>query len=140
MTPVTERFRKTLAVGAACLQLVIVHGCSKKEAPGIAVAPTAMAQPAPRPGNADCYKVADAKACPPNPADPSGLGLPTPGASCNLPPCGVCGSASVAAFRDFAGAAKPGWCICVTKSDDSGQNIYSCFGLNEWQNRGQGGG
>lgn len=87
------------------------------------------------PGDPDCYQTTGAIACPPEPSDPSGQKLPTPGAVCALSECGVCGSSRAPAFRDAAGIARPGWCICVTKSDSSGAKIYSCFGLDEWQKR-----
>ncbi|MBC8133457.1 MAG: hypothetical protein H7X95_10795 [Deltaproteobacteria bacterium] len=123
------RIKTTLLVGALLMVGLAAEGCSKK---GGAPRDT---PPGPRPGDVDCYKTTGAAACLPDPTDPTGMKLPTPGAACTLPPCGVCGSANAPAFRDSVGVAKTGWCICIAKSDDSGARVYSCFGVNEWQSR-----
>lgn len=121
-----------LAVAALfSMQGLVSVGCSKKDNAG--ADPASGKQPAP--GDVDCYKTAGATACPADPSDPSGMKLPMSGGICSLATCAVCGSATAPAFRDTAGVAKPGWCICVVKSDDSGTHIYSCLGLDEWQSR-----
>jgi hypothetical protein len=114
------------------LLLLAGLACSRgKQAP---VAPEGAAG-APVIGQAACYDTSGATACPPDKSDPSGKGLPASGSLCLLPPCKPCGSATAPASRDSAGKARPGWCICVPRSDDSGQGVFSCFGLDEWAQR-----
>ena len=79
-----------------------------------------------RPGDPDCYDTRAATPCPADSSDPSGRGLPTPGGVCHLATCAACGSATAPAFRDGDGAAHPGFCVCVVRSDDSGISVYSC--------------
>jgi hypothetical protein len=123
---------------AAAQALAMVAGlaCSRRSgASGAASAPTGGAPPhAPVPGDVNCYQLAGARACPPDSHDPSGKNLPSPGSTCSLGACAVCGSATAPAFRDFNGVSRPGWCICVETSDGSG-SIYSCFGTEEWPKR-----
>jgi hypothetical protein len=88
----------------------------------------------PSPAAGECYSTEAATACPADPSDPSGKGLPAPGGPCRLEPCRTCGSATAPAFRGPNGAPQPGWCFCVPKSDDSGAT-YSCFTLDEWRQR-----
>lgn len=83
------------------------------------------------PGSPDCYKIAGASACPPDPSDPSGRNLPKVGAVCTLPVCKTCGSPTAPAYRDSNGTAQPGWCICVEKSESKGEGTYSC-GPTSW--------
>ena len=40
----------------------------------------------------DCYDAKQAKACPPDPSDPSGRKLPAHGGACRFPVCRPCGS------------------------------------------------
>lgn len=105
-------------------------GCRKRDAGAGKVQPL-MADPA------ACNSTAGAVACPPDAKDPSGRKLPATGGVCALPSCKPCGSASAPAFRDAAGAPKAGWCMCIPKSDDSGDATYSCFSVEEWAARGQ---
>ncbi len=111
---------------------LVGFACSRgKQAP---VAPEGAAG-APMIGQAACYDTSASTACPPDKTDPSGKGLPTSGTLCLLPVCKPCGSATAPASRDSAGNPRPGWCICVPRSDDSGQGVFSCFGLEEWRVR-----
>lgn len=126
------RLTTALVTGALLLPLLGAAACSRRTAPGRGAD---TGGPGPAPGDVDCYQTAGARACPPDPSDPSGQRLPTPGAVCALSECGVCGAAGGPAFRDAAGVTRPGWCICVTKSDGSGAKVYSCFGLDQWQKR-----
>lgn len=116
-----------MATGLACSWRTRATGAASAPADG---GPTQ----GPVPGDVNCYKLAGARPCPPDTRDPSGKNLPSPGAACSLGVCAVCGSATDPAFRDFNGVARPGWCICVEKSDGSG-SIYSCFGTDEWPKR-----
>jgi hypothetical protein len=117
---------RLVAIGLTAL-LMLASACSRarqgesglKEAPGVL------------PGSPDCYKTAGASACPPDPSDPSGRNLPKVGALCTLPVCKTCGSPTAPAYRDFNGAARSGWCICVEKSESKGVGTYSC-GPTSW--------
>jgi hypothetical protein len=115
-----------LAVGSGCQHQASKGGATKESSP------TATA---PRPGDSDCYKVEGASPCPPPTGDTSAGTLPSPGAVCTLSPCEVCGSKTAPAFRDSAGDPKPGWCICVDKSDGSGSKAYSCLTPDQWPTR-----
>jgi hypothetical protein len=117
--------------------------------PSPAPSPTAPASPPPTPTNPttpappgtvgplgdDCYATAGAVACPPDPTDPSGRKLPAHGGACRLPVCRPCGSAKKLAFRDEHGRAMAGFCICVPKSDDSGQGVFTCYTTEAWKKR-----
>jgi hypothetical protein len=100
---------------------------------------TAAAAPAPAgtvgPLGADCYDTKGARACPPDPTDPTGRKLPAHGGACTLPVCRPCGSEKAPAFRDEAGRPTPGFCICVPKSDDSGRGVFTCYSLDAWRKR-----
>jgi hypothetical protein len=89
------------------------------------------------PLGADCYDTSAAKACPPDPTDPSGQQLPAHGGACRLPVCRPCGSESKPSFRDEGGRASAGFCICVPRSDDSGRGVFTCYTTAAWKQRAQ---
>jgi len=113
-------------------------------APSVApsVAPAIPTPPAldPAPGEvgplgSDCYDAKQAKACPPDPSDPSGKKLPAHGGECHFPVCRPCGSTTELAFRDDHGTPSAGYCICVPRSDSSGRGSLSCYSRQAWKNR-----
>lgn len=112
---------------AAGLLLLAAVACSKSSTDG-----EGEQVSAPRPGQPGCYTTANLTPCPADPSDPSGQGLPTPGADCSLAECAVCGSADAPAFRDAKGTPGPGYCICVARSGGNG-NVYSCFAPEDWR-------
>jgi len=82
-----------------------------------------------------CYKLPDPLlACPNDPTDPTGGGLPQSGSDCTLPDCTPCGSSAATAYRDSGGNAKIGYCICIHGMDADGnpQAKYSCASVNEY--------
>lgn len=83
----------------------------------------------------DCYDTKQAKACPPDPRDPSGRKLPAHGGACQFPLCRPCGSDTTVAFRDEKGVASAGFCICVPTSDSSGRGTLSCYSSQAWKSR-----
>jgi len=135
----SRRESSVAAVVAITIVFALALGCSKKEATMGSGAASGMAgmsggtrAPHPLPGDVNCYKTTNAKACPPPKDGPPGATLPKGGGVCSLPSCTPCGSATAPAFVDGDGNPKPGWCICVPRSDDSGVGVYSCFGLDTW--------
>lgn len=73
-----------------------------------------------------CFQISPSTAaCPADPSDPSGMGVPMARGACALAPCSPCGSASSLAYRDAVNVLKVGYCVC-----DSG--AYSCAPLKEW--------
>jgi len=84
---------------------------------------------------ADCHDATNAKACPPDPTDPSGAKLPAHGGACRLPLCRPCGSETQPAFRDESGQRQAGFCTCVPMSDDSGRGVFSCYTTKVWKER-----
>jgi hypothetical protein len=116
-----------LVLCALVAAVAAAWGCSRRGAGAGAEAAKAA--------EVDCNSTAGAPACPPDTSDPTGQRLPRHGALCTLKTCKPCGSASAPAFRDFGGAPRAGYCICVPKSDDSGLATYSCFTKDEWAAR-----
>ena len=111
-------------------------------APAAPAAPPFQTPPAaePAPGEvgplgSDCYETKHAKACPPDPRDPSGKKLPAHGGECHFPICRPCGSQTALAFRDEHGAPSTGYCICVPTSDSSGRGSLSCYSREAWKSR-----
>jgi hypothetical protein len=81
-------------------------------------------------GDYSCYLVTAAtSACPADPTDPSGTGLPMAGTPCAIPTCTPCGSATVPGYRDAASTPKLGFCVC---SASDGTGTYSCAQAQEW--------
>lgn len=112
--------------------------------PAPAAAPTTVAANAVTPPSApgevgplenNCYDTKQAKACPPDPTDPSGRKLAAHGGACRFPVCRPCGSETALAFRDEHGAPSPGFCICVPTSDSSGRGTLSCYSTKAWKSR-----
>ncbi len=125
----THRLVTTLGTAALLAWCLSSPACSrggKETASSAAGGTTAV------PGSPDCYRTTNAVACPRDPGDPSGKGLPTSGGVCTSPVCQPCGSASDPAFRDDTGTAKAGWCICVPRSDYVGVSIYTCRTAADW--------
>jgi hypothetical protein len=87
------------------------------------------------PLGSDCFDTKDARACPPDPSDPSGHNLPAHGGACRFPVCRPCGSEAALAFRDEHGTASAGFCLCVPTSDSSGRGTLSCYDKQAWKNR-----
>ncbi|MES1204470.1 MAG: hypothetical protein ABUS79_00910 [Pseudomonadota bacterium] len=129
-----SRFATVLVTAALLVSGFAGAGCASKKAP-IAGGKTTATYPVGH-GGGDCYGTAGAPACPADATDPSGKKLPAVGGHCVLAPCKPCGSATAPAYRDPAGLAQAGWCLCVPQSDDSGVGIYSCFTPAEWAARG----
>ena len=123
---------RRFALLITCLAGLADVACTRgKQAP----AGTTGSAGAPAVGQPGCYDTSTSTACPFDKTDPSGKGLPASGSLCLLPPCKPCGSATAPASRDGAGNPRPGWCICVPRSDDSGQGVFSCFSNDEWRDR-----
>ncbi|HEY8926665.1 MAG TPA: hypothetical protein VIU64_19915 [Polyangia bacterium] len=131
-----------------------ISACKRDSAPAVepAQAPPAAAAPAapppaptpaalePAPGEegplgGDCYDTKQAKACPPDPSDPSGRKLAAHGGECHFPVCRPCGSETALAFRDEHGAPSAGYCICVPRSDSSGRGSLTCYDKAAWKRR-----
>jgi len=115
------------------------HRDSAPPAPAATPLPeTATPQSAPGevgPLGSDCYDTKQAKACPPDPSDPTGRKLPAHGGACRFPLCRPCGSETAVAFRDEHGAPSSGFCICVPTSDSSGRGTLSCYSSKAWKSR-----
>ncbi|HVY37812.1 MAG TPA: hypothetical protein VHM31_07745 [Polyangia bacterium] len=123
-------------LGSAC------NRANPPPAPSAAPAPAAPETftPPSAPGEvgplgSDCYDTKQAKACPPDPTDPSGKKLPAHGGACRFPLCRPCGSETAVAFRDEHGAPSSGFCICVPTSDSSGRGTLSCYSTKAWKSR-----
>jgi len=144
--------RDLAALVSFALALAVTPACKRAAAPEVepahapAVAPP-VAPPIPTPpalepapgevgplGN-DCYETKQAKACPPDPSDPSGRRLPAHGGECHFPVCRPCGSETALAFRDEHGAPSAGFCICVPRSDSSGRGSLTCYDKAAWKRR-----
>lgn len=138
-------------LGLALAALAMTSACKREAAPVVEPAP-APPSPAPRPPiptppslepapgevgplGSDCYDTKLAKACPPDPSDPSGQKLPAHGGECHFPVCRPCGSETKLAFRDEHGAPSAGYCICVPRSDSSGRGSLSCYSKEAWKRR-----
>ncbi|MFL5306931.1 MAG: hypothetical protein ACJ8F1_17070 [Polyangia bacterium] len=113
---------------------------SAEPAPAPPSAPATSFTPPSAPGEVgplgnDCYDTKRAKACPPDPSDPSGRKLPAHGGECRFPVCRPCGSETAVAFRDEHGKPSSGFCICVPTSDSSGRGTLSCYSQEAWKHR-----
>ena len=144
------RMEAMRGLGGLALTLAIAIGpAACKRTPTTATpAPAAVPAPIPPPpavGQApgevgplgsDCYDTSHAKACPPDPSDPSGKKLPAYGGRCQFPVCRPCGSETAPSFRDEHGAPSAGYCICVPTSDSSGRGTLTCYSPGAWKSRG----
>jgi hypothetical protein len=141
---VTPGARARLAVALA-VAAAIIPACKRAAVrdaePANLPPPIATpSSPEPAPGEvgplgSDCYDSKRAKACPPDPSDPSGRKLPAHGGACRFPVCRPCGSETALAFRDEHGAPSAGFCICVPTSDSSGRGTLTCYDKQAWRNR-----
>ena len=138
--PRYHRFMREVFAFLAVALVVATPGCKRTRPEdrrtNVAAVPAATPrEQASAPGEvgplgSDCYQTKHAKACPPDPTDPSGRKLPAHGGACQFPNCRPCGSATALAFRDDHGVPSRGFCICVPTSDSSGRGTLTCYGAD----------
>lgn len=125
-----------VGLGSACNRANPPPAPSAAPAPAPPEASTPQSAPGEvGPLGSDCYDTKQAKACPPDPTDPTGRKLPAHGGGCRFPLCRPCGSETAVAFRDEHGAPSSGFCICVPTSDSSGRGTLSCYSSKAWKSR-----
>src|SRR5262249_2011778 len=77
-----------------------------------------------------CFHLpATAAACPADPTDPTGAGLPQSGGQGALPAGSPWGPPTTPAYRDSSGLPKIGYCVC---SAADGTGTLSCATATEW--------